>query len=97
MSKRTLLTESEIASLLDALPGWEVQEGTKLYKEFKFDSFAGAMGWMMQMAIEADKLDHHPNWTNVYNRVEVELWTHSAGGLTGLDRELGIKMEEAFG
>lgn len=92
MSKHKL-NEKEIQEALDALPGWQVRNG-KLYKEYKFGSFAEAVGWMMSSAIHADKLDHHPEWSNVYNRVEVNLVTHDLGNvISNLDVELAQKME----
>lgn len=76
--KRQSLNEKELQTALVELSGWQVKNG-KLHKEFKFGSFAEAMGWMMSVAIFADKLDHHPEWQNVYNRVSVDLVTHDLG------------------
>ncbi len=81
---------------LDALgkAGWSVLEDRDaIRKTFKFKSFVDAWGWMSRMAIEAEKLDHHPEWFNVYNRVEVTLTTHDAGGLSALDVKLAEKMD----
>lgn len=73
--------------------GWKVVDGRDaIRKTFKFKSFAEAWGWMSRMALIAEKMDHHPEWTNVYNRVEVTLTTHDAGGLSHLDVELAEKM-----
>lgn len=71
---------------------WQVANG-KLCKTFKFKSFIRAFGWMSQIAIWAEKLNHHPEWFNVYNKVEVELTTHDAGGISELDFKLAQKME----
>ena len=91
---RQALSEDEIAAALAELPGWSVEEG-RLYKQYKFGSFAQAMGWMMGAAIEADKMDHHPEWSNVYNRVTVNLVTHSLGNkISNLDVELARQMEK---
>jgi 4a-hydroxytetrahydrobiopterin dehydratase len=91
---RQALSEDEIAAALAELPGWSVEEG-RLHKQYKFGSFAQAMGWMMSAAIEADKMDHHPEWSNVYNRVTVNLVTHSLGDkISNLDVELARKMEK---
>lgn len=68
-------------------------EGDKLKKTFKFKSFIRAFGWMSQIAIWAEKLNHHPEWFNVYNRVDVELTTHDAGGISELDFKMASKME----
>lgn len=71
---------------------WLVKEG-KLHKVFLFKSFIRAFGWMTQIAIWAEKLKHHPEWFNVYNKVIVDLVTHDAGGISELDFELATKME----
>ena len=71
---------------------WQILEG-KLSKTFKFKSFIRAFGWMSQIAIWAEKLNHHPEWFNVYNKVEVKLTTHDAGGLSELDFKLATKMD----
>lgn len=72
---------------------WQISDQGKLVKTFKFKSFIRAFGWMSQIAIWAEKLNHHPEWFNVYNKVEVELTTHDAGGLSELDFKLATKME----
>lgn len=71
---------------------WQVING-KLTKEFKFKNFIKAFGWMSQMAIWAEKLKHHPEWFNVYNKVKVEFVTHDVGGISELDFQLAKKME----
>jgi 4a-hydroxytetrahydrobiopterin dehydratase len=71
---------------------WQIVDG-KLHKEFKFKSFIRAFGWMSQMAIWAEKLKHHPEWFNVYNRVKVDLVTHDVNGISELDFQLANKME----
>lgn len=74
--------------------GWALQnDRDAIRKVYKFDTFAQAFGWMTKIAIEADKMDHHPEWFNVYNRVEVILTTHNALGLTDLDLTLARKMD----
>lgn len=77
---------------LDVQQQWQVVEG-KLIKTFKFKSFIRAFGWMSQIAIWAEKLNHHPEWFNVYNKVEVQLTTHDVGGISELDFKLAEKME----
>ena len=72
---RQALTEQELATALTTLAGWTVVDG-KLHKTYKFPSFARALGWMVSAGVEADKMDHHPEWCNVYNRVTVNLVTH---------------------
>jgi 4a-hydroxytetrahydrobiopterin dehydratase len=74
--------------------GWSLADGRDaLTKTFKFGSFVDAWGWMSRMAIEAEKLDHHPEWFNVYNKVEVTLTTHDVDGLSDLDVALADKMD----
>ena len=74
--------------------GWTAAEGADaITKTFKFRNFVEAFGWMTRAAIHAEKLNHHPEWSNVYNRVEVTLTTHDAGGLTGLDVKLAEKLD----
>lgn len=91
------LSESALQSALDDLNAdledkWELKDD-KLFKVFNFKSFIRAFGWMTQIAIWAEKLKHHPEWFNVYNRVEVNLTTHDAGGISELDFKLAKKME----
>lgn len=93
MANKTKLSDEEIQAALSELPGWEVAGG-KLHKRYRFDSFAQAVGWMVSVAFYADKLDHHPEWCNVYNRVEVDLVTHDLGGaISNLDVQLARQME----
>ncbi len=76
---------------LSDLPGWEI-ENNALVRTFKFADFKQAFGFMTSVARIAEELNHHPEWTNVYNKVQVRLSTHDAGGLTDLD----FKMAEAM-
>ena len=93
---RTKLSEAEIQAALAELPGWAVQDG-KLHKAFRFDSFAAAIGWMVSVAVYADKNDHHPEWRNVYSRVGVDLWTHDLAAISGRDIDLARHMEKLAG
>lgn len=87
------IPKSELAEILATLPGWEIKDG-KLHKAFKFTSFAAALGWMVAVGIEADKMDHHPEWSNVYNRVTVNLVTHDMNNaISNLDIALAQKMD----
>jgi len=81
---RKKLTDSEIQKNLEKLDGWTVENG-KLHKEFQFDSFVEAFGFMTQLALIAESMNHHPEWFNVYNRVTIDMSTHDAGGITELD------------
>jgi 4a-hydroxytetrahydrobiopterin dehydratase len=86
------------AAALEGLPGWSAAEGRDaIVKTYKFDDFNAAFGWMSRIALAAEKLDHHPEWFNVYSRVEVLLATHDAGGVTELDVRLAKIMDEAAG
>jgi len=88
------LTEQERADALRSLPDWEVADG-KLHREYKFPDFAHAFGFMAASAVVIDKMDHHPEWLNVYNRVVVDLTTHDAGGITENDVKLA-KLLDGF-
>lgn len=85
------LGEDEVATNLAGLSGWSLENG-KLYRAFKFSNFVEAFGFMTSAAIEAEKMDHHPEWFNVYSKVEIHLTTHDAGGITDLDFALAAKM-----
>jgi len=74
--------------------GWEMVDGRDaIHKTFHFKSFVEAFGWMTRAALFAEKWNHHPEWFNVYNRVEVTLSTHDVGGLSALDAKLARKMD----
>ena len=81
------LSESDIDEELKKLSGWNVKDG-KLHKEFQFDNFNQAFGFMTRAAMEIEKMNHHPEWFNVYNRITVDLTTHEAGGITNNDVNL---------
>lgn len=84
---------------LARLAGWEKADGGRdaIRKTFRFEDFNRAFGFMTRVALAAEKLDHHPEWFNVYNRVEVTLATHDAGGVTELDVTLAAFMDAAAG
>ena len=94
--ERRKVTTAEVEEALENLAGWSVDDN-KLSKQFKFDTFAEAMGWMVAVAIYADQLDHHPDWSNAYNKVKVELTTHDLGALSTLDLALARRMQELAG
>jgi 4a-hydroxytetrahydrobiopterin dehydratase len=82
-------------ALAARLPGWRMVDGRDaIQKTFKFKDFNEAFGFMARAALVAEKMDHHPEWTNVWNRVDVTLSTHSAGGLTELDLKLAEAMDK---
>ena len=82
-----LLTKDETLSLPLKLPLWRVSD-TSIEREFIFENFIQAFGFISQIALSAERMDHHPNWSNVYSRVTIELTTHDQGGLTHLDIDL---------
>ena len=81
------LSEAEIEAGLAALPGWR-RDGEVIHGAWRFTDFAAAFGFMAEIAIHAEKRDHHPDWSNVYNRVSIVLTTHDSGGLTASDLDL---------
>ena len=93
MARPSQLSGSAITNALEeeSLAGWSVRDA-KLRRNFEFPDFVSAFGFMTQSALVAEKLDHHPEWSNVYNRVEIALTTHDAGGITSLDLELARAM-----
>jgi 4a-hydroxytetrahydrobiopterin dehydratase len=89
------LTEAERSELLPALDGWALVEGRDaIHKRFVFDDFNAAFGWMTRVALVAEAMNHHPEWSNTYNTVEVTLATHDAKGLTRRDIELAQRMDQ---
>jgi 4a-hydroxytetrahydrobiopterin dehydratase len=84
---RQKLTQEQLTSALGQLPGWSVQN-EKLHREYKFADFVYAFGFMTTAALEIEKMNHHPEWFNVYNRVRVDLTTHDSGGITQKDIDL---------
>jgi 4a-hydroxytetrahydrobiopterin dehydratase len=86
------MTDGEVAAAITELPSWRVQNG-KLHREYKFPDFPHAFGFMATAAPAIEKMDHHPEWSNVYNRVTVDLSTHDAGGITHKDFNLAKMLE----
>ena len=94
--KQEKLDEATIAEALKGLDGWtRADDGIAIERKFKFRTFREAFGFMTEAALAAEKLDHHPEWFNVYNRVDVRLTNHDAGGLTELDFKLASVMDKA--
>jgi 4a-hydroxytetrahydrobiopterin dehydratase len=93
MATREKLSSEAIDAALAERTGW-TRNGDRLQRKLKFSDFNAAFGFMTRVALVADKLDHHPNWSNVYDRVEIELWTHDAGGITALDFQLAARIDE---
>jgi 4a-hydroxytetrahydrobiopterin dehydratase len=92
--KRAVLTNSEVDTALAKLDAWVRSEGRPVIeKSFRFKSFVEAFGFMTRVALLAEKLDHHPEWSNVYNRVTIVLTTHDSGGVTELDLKLATQID----
>jgi 4a-hydroxytetrahydrobiopterin dehydratase len=86
------LTPAEIAALPTTLPAWGLVDG-KLQRQFTFQNFSEAFGFMARVALAAETLGHHPEWSNVWNRVTIALTTHDTGGLSTLDVELARRID----
>ncbi len=92
------LSDAEREQALASLPGWSFDaERGGLARSFRFKDFGEAFAFMTRVALEAEKADHHPDWSNVWNRVDVLLTTHSAGGVTGHDVALAERIETIAG
>ena len=81
-----------IEKYLQQCPHWALDQG-KLYRRFVFEDFVAAFGFMSQVALLAEAMNHHPEWSNVWNRVEIHLTTHDAGGISDLDFQLARKID----
>ena len=90
----TILSDAERADALAGLPGWTFDAGRNgIIKSFSFADFSAAFAFMTRVALAAEKADHHPDWSNVWNRVDILLSTHSAGGVTAKDIALAERIE----
>ena len=88
------LSDAEVSALLAECPGWSLREdGKAIVRSFKFKDFNQAFGFMTRVALYADKHDHHPEWFNVYSRVEMTLTTHDANGLSARDTAMARAIE----
>ena len=96
MARPPKLDDSAIRDALTGLPGWSIASG-KLHRELRFRDFVEAFGFMSSVALVAERMDHHPEWSNVYARVSIDLVTHDAGGITELDLELARRISELAG
>lgn len=90
------LNEREIKERIAALPHWKVRDG-KLHREFKFKDFVHAFGFMTSVAILAEKRNHHPDWSNAYDRVTIDLVSHDVGGLSQRDFDLAAAIDALHG
>ncbi len=93
-NRPSALSEASIREALTSLKGWSYDENAKaILKSFKFSDFSEAWAFMNRAALLAEKMDHHPEWFNVYNRVDVKMTTHDADGVTSLDIDMATAME----
>jgi len=90
------LDAAGISALATDLPDWSLVNG-KLHREFRFADFSAAFGFMTRVALAAETLGHHPEWSNVWNRVSIDLTTHDTGGLSTLDRDLASRIDRIAG
>ena len=90
------LDADHVRERLGSLPGWSLQDG-KLYREYEFADFVEAFGFMARAALTAERMNHHPEWSNVYNRVTIRLTTHDAGGITDRDLKLAGALNDLEG
>ena len=89
-----VIGDAERADALEALPRWRYDpEARAIRRSLRFADFSQAFGFMSRVALEAEKADHHPDWSNSWNKVEIALTTHSAGGLTALDLALAARID----
>jgi 4a-hydroxytetrahydrobiopterin dehydratase len=93
---RPRLDTPQLEASLRELAGWSLEQG-RLHREFRFADFTEAMGFVLRAALVAERMDHHPEWSNVWNRVVVDLTTHDAGGITAADVELARRLSALAG
>jgi 4a-hydroxytetrahydrobiopterin dehydratase len=93
LGKSTRLTDETVADRLAGLSGWALVNG-KLHREFKFGDFVEAFGFMSRVALAAERMDHHPEWFNVYNRVVIDLRTHDCDGISDRDFKLAATIDK---
>ncbi len=96
MAAPSKLGDREIENALRALPGWSLVDG-KLHRELRFPDFSAAFGFMTRVALAAEQRNHHPEWSNVWNRVTIDLVTHDASGITERDVALAQLISELAG
>jgi 4a-hydroxytetrahydrobiopterin dehydratase len=90
-----LVSDDDLAAFLAEHAGWTMQDGM-LHRELTFGDFAEAFGFMARIALVAEKMNHHPEWSNVWNRVTIDLITHDVGGLSELDIEFAERVENSL-
>ena len=96
MAKPQKLTDEQIKNELETMNNWSLNEG-KLHREYKFKDFVEAFGFMTRVALVVERMNHHPEWFNVYHTLIVDLITHDVGGISELDIKLATKMDALAG
>lgn len=96
LDRKRLLTEAELAQAVSEIPHWEYDRN-RFHRKFEFSNFVEAFGFMSRVALIAERLFHHPEWSNVYNKVEISITNHDAGGLTELDVEFCRRVDALLG
>tara|TARA_B100000579_G_scaffold25602_1_gene18050 strand:+ start:197 stop:484 length:288 start_codon:yes stop_codon:yes gene_type:complete len=89
----SLIEQTQLKSFIEKNPSW-IEENKAIKKEFKFDNFIDAFGFMSKVALLSEKMDHHPSWQNTYNKVKIELTTHDKGGITTNDIKLAESIDK---
>tara|TARA_B100000214_G_scaffold31051_1_gene20019 strand:+ start:177 stop:467 length:291 start_codon:yes stop_codon:yes gene_type:complete len=89
----SLINQTQLNNFINKNPSWIVDNKT-IKKEFKFENFIDAFGFMSKVAILSEKMNHHPNWQNTYNKVKIELTTHDKGGITSNDTKLAESIDK---
>mgnify|MGYP001366860959 CR=1 FL=1 len=89
----TLIEKTQLDDFIENNPSWRIDNKT-IQKEFKFNNFIEAFGFMSKVALLSEKMDHHPNWQNTYNKVRIELTTHDIGGITISDINLAESIDK---
>jgi len=95
MLHMTVISEPEIQRRLAEIPGWQLQDGN-LVRELRFATFVDAFAFMTAVALVAERMNHHPDWSNVYNTVRIRLSTHDAGGITDKDFALASAISDLY-
>jgi 4a-hydroxytetrahydrobiopterin dehydratase len=96
MPRSPKLSEAEVGQRLAAIPAWVVRDG-RLHRDFTFPSFVEAFGFMSGVALRAEKMDHHPDWSNAWNKVSIDLVSHDVGGISQRDFDLAAAIDALAG
>lgn len=96
MNRRERISDTDIAGRVDQLDGWTLDDG-RLHRQFEFEDFVQAFGFMSSVALVAERMNHHPDWSNSYKTVEIYLSSHDVGGLSERDFELAARIDSLHG